>query len=284
MSLGPLASIPSPARAIWHLGPVPLRAQELAIVAGIVVAIVVADLRYRSAGGPRGVITDVAAWAVPAGLIIAAVGEAAGRAHGVPWPAVHTADSILGFPGAVALGTLAAWFACRRVRLPDRIKFAPVLSAAAPAIAFGNAVAQLGDWFTQTGFGRPSTLPWAVAISPAHRPSGYENFATFTPIFLYQAVWDVTAGIGVILIARRLALSGDRVFALGAIAYAAGGFALFWLGIGHLPIILGLRAGELGDAVVLVGAVAYLVRTHRTRTRTIQSAHKPTLERDYPVM
>jgi prolipoprotein diacylglyceryltransferase len=284
MPPGPLASIPSPARAVWHLGPVPLRAQELAIVAGIVVAIVVADLRYRRTGGPRGVITDVAAWAVPAGLVIAAVGEAAERAHGVPWPAVHTADSILGFPGAVALGTLAAWLACRRVRLPDRIRFAPVLSAAAPAIAFGNAVAQLGGWWTQQGFGRPSTLPWAVAISPAHRPVGYENFATFTPIFLYQAIWDVTAGIGVILIARRLGLSGDRVFALGAIAYAVGGFALFWLGIGHLPIILGLRAGELGDAVVLVGAVAYLVRTHRTRTRTIQGPHKPALERESPVM
>jgi prolipoprotein diacylglyceryltransferase len=284
MPPGPLASIPSPARAIWHLGPVPLRAQELAIVAGIVVAIVVADRRYRNAGGPRGVITDVAAWAVPAGLILAAVGELAARAHGVPWPATRTADSILGFPGAVALGTLAAWYACRRVRSPERIKFAPVLSAAAPAIAFGNAVAQLGDWFTQQGFGRPSSLPWSVAISPAHRPLSYENFATFTPIFLYQAIWDVTAGIAVIVIARRLGLSGDRVFALGAIAYAAGGFALFWLGIGHLPIILGLRAGELGDAAVLVGAVAYLVRTHRTRTRTIQGPHRPALERDTPVM
>jgi prolipoprotein diacylglyceryltransferase len=280
----PLAFLPSPARAIWHLGPVPLRAQELAIVAGIVVAIVIADRRYRNAGGPRGVITDMAAWAVPAGLIPAAVGEVADRAHGVPWPAVHTADSILGFPGAVALGVLAAWYACRRVRPPDRVRFAPVLAAAAPAIAFGNAVAQLGNWFAQQGFGRPSSLPWAVAISPVHRPLGYENFATFTPIFLYQAIWDVTAGIAVILIARRLGLSGDRVFALGAIAYAAGGFALFWLGIGHLPIILGLRAGELGDAVVLVGAVAYLVRTHRTRTRTIQSPHKPALERDSPVM
>ena len=284
MSGMPLAFLPSPARGLWHLGPIPFRAQELAIAAGIIVAIAIADRGYRSAGGPRGVIVDIAAWAIPAGLIPAAIGALTAQTSTQPWQAVHSVDAIVGLPGAVALGTLAAWYACRRVRLPDRIKFAPVLSAAAPAIAFGNAVAQLGDWFTQQGFGRPSSLPWAVAISPAHRPLDYENFATFTPIFLYQAIWDVTAGIGVILIARRLALSGDRVFALGAIAYAAGGFALFWLGIGHLPIILGLRAGELGDAVVLVGAVAYLVRTHRTRTRTIQSAHKPTLERDYPVM
>src|ERR1700678_4701015 len=116
MPQGPLASIPSPARAIWHLGPVPLRAQELAIVAGIVVAIVVADRRYRTAGGPRGVITDVAAWAVPAGLILAAVGEIAARAHGVPWPATRTADSILAFPGTAAPGAIPASHACRPMR------------------------------------------------------------------------------------------------------------------------------------------------------------------------
>jgi prolipoprotein diacylglyceryltransferase len=294
----PLASLPSPARSAWHLGPLPLRAQALAIALGIIVAIVIADRRYRSAGGSRGVIADVAAWAIPVGLVPAVIGVLAAQAHGAPWPAVRTADAILGFPGSVALGVLAAWAACRRpggrlIRLPSsgqtaavgrRVRFGPVLAAAAPAIAFGNAVAQAGDWFTQRGFGHPSSLPWAVAISPVHRPPGYENFATFTPIFMYQAIWDVAAGIAVAVAARRLALSGDRVFAIGVAAYCTGGFALFWLGIGHLPIILGLRAGELGDAAVLVGAVVYLARTRRTRTKSVQAAHKPALERDSPVM
>ena len=159
-----------------------------------------------------------------------------------------------------------------------------MLAAAAPAIAFGAAVAQLGAWFTQQGFGHPSSLPWAVEISPVRRPPGYENFATFTPIFLYQAIWYVTAGIAVLIAARRLRLSGDRVFALGAAAYAAAGFGLFWLGIGHLPIIFGLRAGELGDAAVLVGSAVYLARTRRTRIKSVQAAHKPALESDSPVM
>jgi hypothetical protein len=59
---------------------------------------------------------------------------------------------------------------------------------------------------------------------------------------------------------------------------------VFWLGIGDLPIIWGLRAGELGDAAVLVGAVAYLASTRRTRTSYVQAAHKSALERDAPVM
>jgi prolipoprotein diacylglyceryltransferase len=286
MSGMPLAFLPSPARAAWQLGPFSVRAQALAIVAGILVAIVIAEYRYRKAGGPKGVIPDIAAWAVPAGLIPAAIGALTAQAKTQPWVAVHTAEAIGGFPAAVGLGVLATWLTVRKMRGPRgrRVRFGPILAAAAPAIAFGLAVAQAGAWAAQQGFGRPSAVPWAVVIDPVNRPTGYENFATFAPIFLYQALWDVTFGAVLIVAARRLSLSGDRVFALGAIGYAVGGFGLFWLGIRHLPIILGLRAGELGDVLVFIGAVVYLVRTRRTRARTMQAPHKSALERDSTVM
>src|SRR5580704_15516312 len=111
----PLASIPSPPHARVHIGPVTLRWQALAIVAGIMLAIWLADRRYRAAGGPRGAMTDVAAWAVPAGLIPAAIGALTAQAHG-GWQTVRTWDAVLGFPGALALGILGAWLACRRLR------------------------------------------------------------------------------------------------------------------------------------------------------------------------
>jgi prolipoprotein diacylglyceryltransferase len=300
----PLAYIPSPPRSVWHLGPLSLHAQALCVIAGILLAIWIADRRYRAAGGPRGVIADVAAWAVPAGLIPAGIGALLAQAHSGPWQAVRTWDAIIGIPGAVAFGAFAAWLACRRLpaslyrprvaqpaggqrslRGPrGRIRLGPVAAAVAPAIAFGQAVAAIGGWFAQQGYGRPSALWWAVAMPPAHRPSGYENFATFQPIFLYQALWSVATGLTVAWAARRFSLAGERVFALWAAAYAAGGFALFWLGIAHLPVILGLRAGALGDAVVLVGAAVYLGRTRHMRNRPYQPAHKPALERDSPVM
>ena len=165
-----------------------------------------------------------------------------------------------------------------------RVRFGPVAAAAAPAIAFGQAVASLGGWFSQQGYGHPSSLPWAIAISPAHRGPGYENFATFQPLFLYQALWGVATGVAVAIATRHLRLSGDRSLALCAAAYAAGGFTLFWLGIGHLPVVFGLRAGELGDAAVLAGAAVYLVRTRPSRIKGVQAAQRPTLESDSPVM
>jgi len=275
-----LASIPSPPRSSWHLGPLPVRAQALCVVAGILLGLWLAERRYRADGGAPGVITDVAAWAVPAGLIPAGLGVLLAQARAAPWEDIRTGGEVIGFPGAVALGVAAAWVACRR----RGIRLGPVAGAVAPAIAFGLAVAALGNWFAQQGYGHPSALPWAVAISPAHRPPGYENFATFQPMFLYQGLWAVTTGAAVVWAAKRFSLPGERVFGLQAAAYAAGGFGLFWLGIGHLPVVLGLRAGELGDAVVLIGAAAYLARTRRMRTKPHSAAHKPALERDSSVM
>ena len=278
----PLAYIPSPLHAVWRLGPVPVRLQALFAVAGIVVALVIAERRYRAAGGRPGAVLDIAAWAVPAGLIPAALGAALAPVHGAPWQQVRTWDEALGYPGAAALGTLAAWVACHADR--RRMRLAPLAGAIAPAMAFGHAVADLGGWAAQEGYGHPSSLWWAVQISPAHRLSGYENFATFQPMFMYEALWDVATGVAVIWAARRFTLNGDSAFALQAAAYAAGGFALFWLGIGHLPLVLGIRAGELGDAIVLVGSVTYLARTWRRRSSRFQVSRKLPLERDTPVM
>src|SRR5215469_12289304 len=291
----PVAFIPSPARAAWHLGPVPLRAQALCAVVAILVALAVTGWRYRKAGGRAGVIAEVAAWAVPAGLIPALVGVLLDHHHPGVLQAVRTWDEVAGFPAAVAFGLAGAWLGCRRLRGPrprgkrgDRgnagTGLAAVAGAAAPALLFGHAVAMIGLWFTQRGYGKPSALWWAVTIAPAHRAQGLENFATFQPVFAYRALCDLALGIAITWAASRFELSGDRVLALAASAYAAAGFALFWLGIGHSPSVLGLRAAALGDVVVLIAAVTYLIRTRRRRTVSSHLTGKVAMERSRPFM
>ena len=107
------------------------------------------------------------------------------------------------------------------------------------------------------------------------RATRYENFATFAPVFPYRTAEKVAAGIGVTTRARCLARACDHVPPSGARAYEIGGFGLFLLGIGHLPVIGGAPCGELGDALVLVGAVVHLMCIRRTRTESTQTAHKP---------
>jgi prolipoprotein diacylglyceryltransferase len=283
-----LAYIPSPARSEWHFGPVSVHAQALCVIAGIVLAVWLADRRYRAIGGRRGVILDVAAWAVPAGLIGAALGVVLvdGRRFfdGNPglWHVARAWDVAIGFPGAVALGAGGAWLACRRIRGPrgERVRLGPVAGAAAPGIAFGHALVSVGNWFAQQGYGEPASLWWAVRISPEHRMSGYENYATFQPVFLYQALWDVATGFAVIWAARRFSLTGARTFAVYAALFAIGGFWLDWLRIGQATLVWGIRTGEFGDAVVLVLAVGYLIRSRRMRAVELLPAPKSALESD----
>jgi prolipoprotein diacylglyceryltransferase len=262
-----LASIPSPTSAAWRLGPLSARAYALCVIAGITVALVVASRRYRRSGGRRGVILDVAAWAVPFGLIGAAAHALLiatrhdfTHAHRL-WHVVTLGVAAIGVPGAVALGAAGAWIACRRGGLP----LGPVAGAAAPAVMFGLAIGSLGNWWTQQFYGPPSTWWWAVQISPTHRVPGYENYGSFQPAFGYQSLWDVAVGLAVIWAARRFALSGERTFMLCAACYAVGSFWVESVRTGPLPQVLGIRYGALGDVTVFVLAVAglYLTRPGR---------------------
>jgi prolipoprotein diacylglyceryltransferase len=263
----PLASIPSPGHAAWHIGPLTVRTYALCVIAGIIVAVAVASYRYRRSGGRPGVILDVAAWAVPFGLAGALVHtilldnrHAFGDEYRL-WHAATVGVAAIGVPGAVALGAAGAWIACRR----SGVALGPVAGAVAPALAFGLAVAGLGNWWAQQYYGPPATWWWAVRISPEHRVPGYENYATFQPAFLYQSVWEVALGFAVIWAARRFALSGERAFMLCAAGYAVGGFLVESLRVGPSPHALGMRYGALGDVAVFVLAVLgmYLTRPGR---------------------
>ena len=263
----PSAFLPSPSRAVWHLGPVPIRAYAICIVLGVLIALLVADRRYRRIGGRPGLILDVATLAVPFGLIGARAYSVITNyqlyvGHRHDWTDIlRIWDGGIGIPGAIAAGALGAWIACRRAG----VAFAPVAGAAAPGLAFGQAAGRWGNWFGQQLYGRPTTLPWGIEIAPEHRVRGYENFATFQPAFLYESIWDVLVGLLVIYAVRRFLLTGDRAFALYAGAYAVGGFLTQSLRIDPSHHVLGLRVNQLVLAVVFAAAAAYLYLTRRKR-------------------
>lgn len=263
----PAAFLPSPARGVWSLGPVPVRGYALCLVLGVVLALWITDLRYRGIGGRPGLILDLATVAVPAGLIGARlysviVNYSRYFGHGQDWLNVlRIWDGGLGWPGAIVAGALGAWVICRRTGKGLR----PVVAAAAPALAFGQAVGVWGNWFTQSLYGPPSMLPWAVQIAPEYRANGYESAATFQPMFLYQSLWDILAGLLVIYAIRLLLLTGDRAFALYAGLYAAGRFAVVGLSLGSSPRLLGLRADQVLMLAVCAAAAGYLYLTRARR-------------------
>jgi len=259
---GVLASIPSPPVGVWYLGPVPIRAYALAILLGIVVAVWLGERRWRARGGEPGVVTDVAVWAVPFGVV-------GGRLYHVVSspdayfgpdgdlariPQVWTGG--LGIWGAIALGAVGAWIGCRRagVRLPV---FA---DAVAPGILLAQAIGRLGNYFNQELFGGPTDLPWGLQIDPAHRPVGFEDVATFHPTFLYEALWNVGAALLLIWLDRRYRLGHGRVFWGYIVLYTVGRTWIELLRVDPAEHVLGLRLNVWTSLLLcLVGVVGFLL-------------------------
>jgi prolipoprotein diacylglyceryl transferase len=256
-----LAAIPSPAQGVWELGPFPIRAYALCIIAGIVAACWITEKRWVARGGRPGEVLDIAVWAVPFGILGGRVYHVISTPQpyfgegGDPLRAFAIWEGGLGIWGAIALGGVGAWIACRRRGIP----LPPFADAIAPGLLVAQAIGRLGNWWNQELFGSPTTLPWALGIDPVHRPAGYEAFATFHPTFLYELLWNLAAAAVVIWADRRFRLSHGRAFALYVALYCAGRLWIEILRIDDANRILGVRLNVFTCIVVGLLAVAYLV-------------------------
>ncbi|MGN6251288.1 MAG: prolipoprotein diacylglyceryl transferase [Marmoricola sp.] len=262
-------SIPSPSEGVWHLGPFPVRAYALCIIAGVVAAVWLGERRWQQRGGRAGEITDIALWAVPFGLVGARLYHVL-TDHELyfpdhPWGALEVWHGGLGIWGGIAGGALGAWIACRRMG----VSLSVLADALAPGLLLAQAIGRWGNYFNQELFGRPTSLPWGLEIDPDRRPPGYEQAATFHPTFLYESLWDLGAMAFVIWAGRRFELGFGRVFALYVMAYTAGRGWIEELRIDTAADgvhLLGLRFNTWTSIVLFVLALAYFVvvgRRHR---------------------
>jgi len=258
--------LPSPSQGVWHLGPIPIRAYALFILAGIFVATWWTRRRWEARGGNPDDVLDVVMWAVPFGIIggrlyhLITDPELYFTAGKDPIRALYIWDGGLGIWGAVALGIVGALIGCRR----KGISLAAFLDAVAPGLVVAQAIGRWGNYFNQELYGGPTKLPWALMIDPANRPADTPDIGLYQPTFLYESLWDVGVAVLLVWAGRRYALHNGRLFALYIAAYTFGRAWVEALRVDHANHFLGLRLNDWTSVIVFVAAVAFLV-LHRSR-------------------
>ena len=266
-----LASIPSPSSNAIHFGPFQLRAYGLMIAIGVVAAVWLANRRWIAAGGDPDDMSKIAIVAVPCGIVGARLYHVMTdwrRFTHDPLKAFAIWQGGLGIWGAIAAGALGAIWVARRRGIP----IGPLADAIAPALPLAQAFGRLGNWFNQELFGKPTTLPWGLRIDLAHRPPGFEQYATFHPTFLYEALWCLVLCVALIAIGKRWGdkLQPGSLFWLYVAGYTFVRFFIERIRIDFASRLFGLRINEWVSAVVFLAAVTILV---------IMNLHDPTLER-----
>ncbi|MFI7060960.1 prolipoprotein diacylglyceryl transferase [Kribbella sp. NPDC050124] len=251
------ASIPSPSQGVWHLGPLPIRAYALCILAGIFAGYWLGRRRWVARGGSPTVLADIMFWAIPFGLVGSRIYHVVTDAELYFGPGENPIDALkiwhggLGIWGAIGFGALGAWIACRRAKVP----FLAVADAMAPGLALAQIFGRFGNYFNQELFGRPTNLPWGLEIGFNERPAGFKDFATFHPTFLYEALWNVGVIALIILLGRRFTLGHGRAFFLYVAAYTAGRAWIENMRIDTVNHFLGLRLNVWTSFVLFVLAV-----------------------------
>lgn len=273
MSTSVLAYFPSPPQGVWQLGPFPLRAYALFIITGIVVAVWWGEKRWVARGGEKGTISDIAIWAVPFGLVggrlyhVATDNEKYFGAGKNPLNALRIWDGGLGIWGAVLLGGVGAWIACRRKGIP-----LPALADAIGApIVVAQAIGRIGNYFNQELYGRATTLPWGLEIFPRVDslgrpddlngvvPDGAAAVAVVQPTFLYELLGNLVVAAVVVWADRRFRLGHGRAFALYVAGYCVGRFGVELLRDDPATLVAGVRINVFTAAAVFVAAVVYLL-------------------------
>lgn len=275
-----LAYFPSPTQGVWHLGPIPIRAYALCIIAGIIAALVIGDRRWVARGGERGVIYDIALWAVPFGLI-------GGRLYHLmtDWrtyfgpggagvgAALRIWEGGLGIWGAVALGAVGAWIACRRRGIP-----LPAFGdAVAPGVVLAQAIGRLGNYFNQELYGRETTVPWGMEVFYRRDAAGMVDVhsldgistgqvaAVVHPTFLYELLWNVLVFFLLLWADRKFRLGHGRLFALYIAAYSVGRFWVELMRDDTATHIAGIRINVFTATFVFIGAVVYILLAPKGR-------------------
>lgn len=263
--------IPSPGISFVQVGPFQIRFYALAILVGIVLAVVITSRRLRAVAHPVEVVVDVAMWTVPSGILGARIyhvlthpGDYFSPGADL-WRVFYIWEGGIAIFGAMLGGLLGIVIGTRRAGVPVLL----FLDALAPGMLVAQAVGRLGNYFNQELFGPPTTLPWGLLVDPGSPaiPAGTPAGTLFHPLFLYELLWNL-AGAAVIVMFEhyrrrhgRPSLGTGRSVGVYLVWYGAGRAALESIRLDPTELLAGgVKANVLTAlvaAVMGVGLLAY---------------------------
>lgn len=255
---------------IVRAGPLTLRWSTLVVLVALAAGgwLTLGNARRRGISGPT--VLGLAAWALPAGLLGAHALAVAGHwEQALTRPAVALEPNTWSLEpwGAYLVGGLVA----RRLARAEGVPFGAVADAAAPGLALGEALVQVGSFLDGRGQGVPSSLPWATQYLSPDALSPDFGIARH-PLQLYRCVADL-AILGALLGARSAEWPPGRRSLLALQGYAVARLALGFLDL-EPAFLVGLRLGQWVAACALVISAFAIIRA-ASRRRSARAGAPP---------
>lgn len=158
--------------------------------------------------------------------------------------------------GAILGGIFYSIFYCKK----NKIDFLSLMDILSPALALGQAIGRLGNFFNSEAFGLPCNLPWKLYIAPEFRPFGYSDFEFFHPTFLYEMILDVFIfAILLFILNMNKAKNKGLIFFLYLILYGIIRFIIEAFRIDSVLYVFSMPIAQLASIVFfIVGITGFI--------------------------
>jgi len=274
------AFIPSPPVSGVHIGPLFVHFYGIMYVIAITVAVYITGRRWTAVGGARSLVSDVALWAVPAGIIGGRIYFDITTPFDMPhhwWGPFAVWQGGLGVWGGIALGALVGAWRVRR----SGASVGLFMNAVAPALLVAQAIGRIGNYLNQELFGKPSGLPWAVEIERAARMNAGIlaadlKYSTFQPSFLYELIFDLAVAAALVWLGHHSRIRPGGLFALYVAGYSGYRILEETIRIDSSAYFLGLRLNFFVAIAMTAGGLAWFTHLQRRGSaRELASANEP---------
>ncbi len=189
-----------------------LRWYSVIAVLSILLGSWIAERQLRRRGENPDHLWDGLIWAIPAGIVGARLWYVANDILGGGMYYINNPVQIINLPqgglhiyGAFLLGGIAFYLYARQNKVDIRL----ILDSVAPSMLIGQGTARLGNFINQELYGPPTSLPWGIPISPAHRTPPWHDLSRFPsgtrfhPTFAYEMLWNLTMAGLLLWLSRR---------------------------------------------------------------------------------
>jgi len=233
---------------LFRVGSFEVTSFGVMVALGALLGLWILGREIRARGLPAAA-SDLGLWGILGGLLGAKLLFVAEHAGQTPILALLLDRGGLswfgGFAGGLTVGLFAAW----RARLP----WLPLLAAAAPALAVGQAVGRIGCFLVGDDYGRPTSLPWGVAFPRGLPPT----LARVHPTQLYEAV--LLAVLVALLIRWRRRGVDDRRLLAAYLGIAGTGRFLIEILRVNTRVALGLTVAQWASLALVLASVSLLL-------------------------
>jgi len=262
---------------LFHIGPIFIPAYGAVSALGVLLALFLAQRTARIAGLKSAQVWTLCVVALFAALIVerlllVALNWEDIRLH----PRWMLALSMIHHPLLAGTGALAGIGSAAFYALRNRMPLAPTADSLAAPLALGLAFEQLGALLAGSGYGRETSVRWAITYNDvlAARWSGTPLGVPLHPVQAYAALAFLTLAVLllVFLPVRRRAGDPAGIFLLGA------GFSIYLTEIWRDPagrgsFLFGVLDGPQLAAILFVLIGAALLLERKNAKHSIEVAH-----------